>query len=335
MKKCISVFVLLCFPFFRLAAQDTFSICAVDSVTGEVGSAGASCIDASQIPGGVVIISDVHPGVGVVHTQSYWIAANQNYAQSLMTMGLSPQQIIDSLVAHDAGSNPLIRQYGIADMFNGSPRVAAYTGTNCLNYKNHITGTHYAIQGNILLGQQILDSMEARFLNTPGDLACKLMAALQGAKVPGADTRCLTSGNSSKSSFLRVATPADTLGSYSIDINVPQGPAGFEPIDSLQVLFDNIHSCPVGTSEINSATFSAEIFPNPFYDSAVLKLNGVIRNEKYHLDIFNNHGMKIFSGQVIPGEPFTLSRRNISPGINYFRVSSENGSAARGKLVVM
>ena len=39
-------------------SQDTFSICAVDTVTGEVGGAGASCIDNSAIAGGVVIIND-------------------------------------------------------------------------------------------------------------------------------------------------------------------------------------------------------------------------------------------------------------------------------------
>jgi len=50
--------------------QDTFSICAIDTVTGEVGSAGASCIDENAIAGGCIILSDVLPGVGVIHTQA-------------------------------------------------------------------------------------------------------------------------------------------------------------------------------------------------------------------------------------------------------------------------
>jgi len=186
MRRARSVAAVFSFFFSVAQAQDTFSICAVDTVTGQVGSAGASCIDASAIPGGVVIISDVHPGVGVIHTQSYWDANNQFYAATLMNSGHSPQQIIDSVQAHDVANNPAIRQYGVVDLFGGSARAAAFTGVNCFNYKNHIIGPNYAIQGNILLGQHILDSMEARFLNEPGDLACKLMAALQGAKVPGA-----------------------------------------------------------------------------------------------------------------------------------------------------
>ena len=178
-------------------SQDTFSICAVDTITGEVGSAGASCIGAPQLPGGCRILSYVKPGVGVIHTQAYYLAANQNYGITLMNLGLSPQQIVDSLVAHDSQNNPTKRQYGVVDLFEGSARRAAYTGANCDDYKNHITGPNYTIQGNILLGQQILDSMEARFLNSEGELACRLMAALQGAKVIGADTRCLDDGVSS------------------------------------------------------------------------------------------------------------------------------------------
>jgi uncharacterized Ntn-hydrolase superfamily protein len=158
-------------------ATATFSITAVDPVTHEVGSAGASCIS------GAIILSDVHPGVGCVHTQAYWNSQNQQYARSLMNLGYAPQAIIDSLVAHDAGGNPTIRQYGIVDLVGGG-RSAAYTGVNCTDYRGHILGPTYSIQGNILLGPEILEGMEQAFLNTPGTLADKLMAALQAAKVP-------------------------------------------------------------------------------------------------------------------------------------------------------
>ena len=50
----------------------TFSIVAVDTTTGEVGSAGGSCI------AGSIIISDVHPGIGAIHTQSYYLPSNQS-----------------------------------------------------------------------------------------------------------------------------------------------------------------------------------------------------------------------------------------------------------------
>ena len=147
--------------------QDTFSIVAVDSVTGEIGSAGASCVGSSTYyPHGAAVLSDVIPGIGAIHTQASYLPGNQQYAHELMMQGLPPQQIIDSLIAHDAGNNPNPRQYGIVDYNNGHPRAASYTGSTCQNYKNDTNNIYYSIQGNILLGQLVIDSMQARFLNT-------------------------------------------------------------------------------------------------------------------------------------------------------------------------
>ncbi|MDP2235488.1 MAG: DUF1028 domain-containing protein [Bacteroidales bacterium] len=233
------LFILIVLSGGSLFAQDTFSIVAVDTVTGQLGSAGASCIDATAIAGGAKIISDILPGRGAIHTQSYWLSANQVNARNRMLAGDSPQQIIDWLVANDVQNQPGRRQYGIVDMDeNGNPRSAAYTGATSMNWKGHITGRNYAIQGNILLSQAIIDSMEARFNATEGMLSDKLMAALQGANVPGADSRCLNEGVSSLSAFIRVANSNDVAGNFFLDLNVPQTPYGVEPIDSLQVLYD-------------------------------------------------------------------------------------------------
>ncbi|MCB0804491.1 MAG: DUF1028 domain-containing protein, partial [Bacteroidales bacterium] len=139
MKNIIPLFLSI-IGFVSLQAQDTFSIVAVDTVTGEIGSAGASCIGAPQIPQGCYILSDVLPGIGAIHTQAYYTAGNQSYAHSLMELEVSPEQMIDSLVEHDSGNNPTIRQYGIVDFYTGSPRTAGYSGVNCDDYKNHIVG---------------------------------------------------------------------------------------------------------------------------------------------------------------------------------------------------
>jgi len=212
-------------------AVATFSIVAVDPVTQEVGSAGASCI------AGSIIISDVHPGLGVIHTQAWWRAQNQNYARTLMNQDHSPEAIIDSLVANDAQGNPTIRQYGIVDLVGGG-RSAGHTGVNCNDYKNHNLSPTYAIAGNILLGQQILDDMEQAFLTTPGPLADKLMAALQGANVAGADTRCLPN-KPAISAFIRVARPDDVVSSLFLDLNVNDTSSSQNPIDLLQDAYDS------------------------------------------------------------------------------------------------
>tara|TARA_B000000460_G_scaffold225915_1_gene180483 strand:- start:1970 stop:2869 length:900 start_codon:yes stop_codon:yes gene_type:complete len=213
-----------------LVSQDTFSIVAVDTITGEVGSAGASCIQGS------IIISDIHPGVGAIHTQSYWNAINQDSASSLMDQGYAPQDIIDWLVANDAQNDPTIRQYGIIDLIEGG-RSAGYTGENCFDFKGHKLGENYAIQGNILLGQSILDDMEAAFLTQYGTFEEKLMASLMAANVTGADTRCTPYGTPAISAFIRVADPDNSEDSLYMDINVNNAPLTLNPLDSLNVLY--------------------------------------------------------------------------------------------------
>ena len=213
-------------------AFSTFSIVAVDTLNHQVGSAGASCI------GNSVIISDIHPGIGAIHTQSYYMQSNQNYASNLMDLGLPSSNIIGLLVENDIQNNPGIRQYGIVDL-GDSERSAAFTGQNCIDYKGHIIGLNYSIQGNILLGEHILTQMELNFLNTEGTLADKLMSAMQGANIAGADTRCLEDSISSLSSFIRIAHPEDSSDNVFLDLRINNTLNQSDPIDSLQIMYND------------------------------------------------------------------------------------------------
>jgi uncharacterized Ntn-hydrolase superfamily protein len=263
MRLKLFVTVLFLSMLLNITAQDTFSIVAVDTITGEVGSAGASCLDNSAITGGAVIISDIIPGRGAIHTQSYWVSANQINAHNKMLEGLSPAEIIDWLVENDVQNQPQRRQYGIVDFDEeGNARSAAFTGTSCMDWKGHHEGVNYSIQGNILLGQQIIDSMESRFVNTSGTLADKLMAALQGANVVGADSRCTPEGVSSLSAFLRVAKPENDPDSLYLDLNVAETPYGVEPIDELQVLYDEWLNW-VSVNNPDAESKALKLYPNP------------------------------------------------------------------------
>ena len=213
-------------------AHATFSIVAVDTVTKEVGSAGASCT------GGVIDISAMLPGRGGINAQAALVNQNRDNALARMVAGDSPQQIIAWLQANDVGGNAATRQYGIVDLdAQGKPRSAGFTGSSNSSYANHVLGRNFAAQGNILIGQAVLDAMRDRFLATPGPLADKLMAALQGGKRPGADTRCQQRGISSLSAYLRVAKSTDAAGRYSLNLNV-DNIGNREPVDSLQKLYD-------------------------------------------------------------------------------------------------
>jgi uncharacterized Ntn-hydrolase superfamily protein len=324
-----------------LTKADTFSICAVDMTTQQVGSAGASCYNTSP---GCIILSDVHPGLGVIHTQASWLAANQNYAHSLMDLGLSPQQIIDSMVAHDAQNNPGPRQYGIVDMVSGG-RYASYTGSGCTDWKGHLNGPVYSIQGNILLGSRIIDSMKSRYLSTTGMLALKLMAALQGAKVVGADTRCAPNGTSSSSAFIRVAKPNDpAAGPYWLDINVRlTNPLtyGKDPIDSLQTLF-NIWLTTVGLSGFSNNVpkeFSLyQNYPNPFNPSTTIKFD-LAKESTVKLviyDIMGNEVAVLLDNLKFPSGTFeyTFDASNLSSGTYFYKLVSDNYTDAKKITVV-
>lgn len=265
----------LAFLLLTSIAFSTFSIVAVDTNTNEVGSAGGSCI------GNSIIISDIHPGIGVIHTQSYWSPANQNYASTLMNQGYSPQEIIELLEENDVQNNPEIRQYGVVDLYQENnygmlyeyecdeidgaiwygdegdeqlgqcvdptiSRSASFTGSNCLNWKGHTNGIDYAIQGNILLDENVLNSIEQEFVETNGSLDQKLMAALQGGKIPGADSRCIDEGISTLSAFIRVAKFNDLNGEYYMDLNIDNVTSYYnltgtwiDPIDTLQSLYNS------------------------------------------------------------------------------------------------
>jgi len=211
--------------------QATFSIVAVDTVTGAIGGAGASCISGSKI------IDDIIEGVGAVHTQAYYLEANQNNAHALLAEGLTPDSIIAWLAANDAEWTPDYRQYGVVTLA-GPGASAAYTGTSTTPWTGHITGPGYSIQGNILLSQDIVGNMEAAFLNTPGPLEDKLMAVLNAADVAGADTRCTSCNKPAISAFIKVVHIGDGDNPYLYRF-VDNTPCSTNPMDLLRTQFSD------------------------------------------------------------------------------------------------
>lgn len=335
MNKLIAVLSsVLVFYSLNCQGQDTFSIVAVDSITGEVGSAGASCVDLFAFTGlSNDFLGELFPGVGAINTQAAYIAANQANARNRMNAGDTPSEIINWLVANDVGAAPSSRQYGIVRLVGGSPQSAAYTGADCFDYKNHITGRNYAIQGNILLGQQILDSMEARFNAEPGDLACKLMAALQGANVVGADSRCSSNGTSSLFAFIKVAQPTDTFGnpSFLVSVKTPNL-AGIEPIDSLQTLFNQVHNCSIaGISSSNLFSDKITIAPNPFTSQTTISFPAIQKNCSIKIVDVLGRSIKEIS---FTGKELTIEKGELMEGIYFLLISDEKKILANKRIII-
>ncbi len=321
MKKLISILLLLFLFYTNSKAQDTFSIVAVDSVTGEVGSAGASCVDLFQFTGyNIDFLGELFPGKGAINTQAAYDPANQANARNHMNAGDNPTQLIAWLESNDIGDDPTIRQYGIVKLVNGHPQAAAYTGTNCMDYKNHITGRYYSIQGNILLGKQVLDSMEARFIRAHGNLGCKLMAALQGAKMVGADTRCAVNGSSSLFAFVKVSQPNDTFGKPSFIVAVKtRNNANIEPIDSLQKLFNLRHYCaPAGINNQLQVRHNFLICPNPAGDELnIIGSNNLLPQLKYAIKDVS--GKYVSEGILLNQTALDIS--SLKQGIYYLEIN--------------
>lgn len=305
-------------------AQDTFSIVAIDTITGEVGSAGASCVDMSNFPGYTDdFLGELFPGLGAINTQAYYHPTNQSNARDRMNLGDTPSQIIDWLVENDVSGQPQLRQYGIVALVDESPESAAHTGIATDDYKNHVLGPNYSIQGNILLGQEILDSMEYRFLTAEGDLACKLMAAMQGANVVGADTRCSSNGTSSLFAFIKVAQPDDVFGepSFLLSLRTSSGD-NIEPIDSLQTMFDEVHDCfYVGIFDHEEFRNSINIFPNPTSDLIVVESS---LGKPCSIEVYDIYGKSISTSSLV--NETTIDISVLSNGIYILEVSDGNYS---------
>ncbi len=239
MKYCLPfLFTLLV---YNSGAQDTFSIVAVDPATGEVGSAGASCVDLLEYEiEDAGFLGVLIPGLGAINTQSYYDSTNQANATECIRSGMTPQETIQWLEANDVDTLPGLRQYGIAVLQFNSAGTAAYTGSGNMDFKGHINGPTYSIQGNILSSRAVLDSMEVRFNRTNGSLSDKLMAALEGAHMIGADSRCAENGTSSLFAFIKVAQPDDSENEPSLALQVVTAHGdGIEPISELRKIYNN------------------------------------------------------------------------------------------------
>jgi uncharacterized Ntn-hydrolase superfamily protein len=117
-------------------SQDTFSIVAMDPITGEVGSAGASCVDldAFNLPTDD-FLGELFPGLGAINSQAYYIPANQENARARMNEGYTPSEIIEWLINNDVQNQPQFRQYGIVGKVGENIETAAYTGVATDDYK--------------------------------------------------------------------------------------------------------------------------------------------------------------------------------------------------------
>ena len=157
----------------------TYSIVARDTVTGEMGVA----VQSHWFAVGT-IVSWGEAGVGVIATQSFVNPSFGPRGLNLLKQGLSAQQVLDLLIESDEGRD--FRQLAILD---SKGNAAAYTGKKCIDDAGQIVGSNYSVQANMMLNDKVWGAMSNTFENSKGNLADRLLEALDAAQDVGGDIR--------------------------------------------------------------------------------------------------------------------------------------------------
>src|SRR6201991_5060826 len=157
----------------------TYSIVARDPDTGELGVA----VQSHWFSVGP-IVAWAEAGVGAVATQSFVDPSYGKNGLELMRGGKSAPDTLKELLAKDEARE--VRQVAMID---AQGRVDAWTGKNDIQAAGHIVGTNFSVQANLMLNDKIWPAMAKAFESTKGDLADRMLAALDAAQAAGGDIR--------------------------------------------------------------------------------------------------------------------------------------------------
>lgn len=167
----------------RVAARPvaTYSIVARDPKTGELGVA----VQSHWFSVGSVV-PWAEAGVGAVATQSLVDPAYGPLGLDQMRLGRSGPDALKSLLAGDAGRE--VRQVAMID---AQGRVAAHTGAKCIQAAGMVVDPErqFSVQANLMEKDAVWPAMAEAYRNASGDLADRLVAALEAAEKAGGDIR--------------------------------------------------------------------------------------------------------------------------------------------------
>ncbi len=159
----------------------TYSIVARDVRTGEVGVA----VQSHWFSVGSVV-PWAEAGVGAVATQSLVDPAYGPLGLALMRAGRSAPEALRSVLAGDEG-----REMRQVAMIDAQGRVAAHTGRRCIAEAGQIVDVEgqFSVQANLMANDTVWPAMAGAFRGAEGDLADRMLAALEAAESAGGDIR--------------------------------------------------------------------------------------------------------------------------------------------------
>jgi len=271
-SRLLTVFFLLATsPGFTEPVIATFSIAAADPETGEVGVAVASRFFSvgSVVPYG-------EGAVGAVATQANADVTYGPRGLVLLARGATPEEIVSILLRNEPADNG--RQFGIV---SADGKSATYTGPGCGPWAGGRAGPNYAVQGNILTGEDVVIAMEAAFLETDGTLADRMYASLIAGHAKGGDSR------GKQSAALIVRKPGTGYGGKNdraIDIRVDDHEEPFKELGRLLNYAQMNYAWNEAWTAFVDKNYSAALAPmeraarlapdvaEVFYDLAVIRL---------------------------------------------------------------
>lgn len=161
----------------------TYSIVAKDPDSGEFGVA----VQTHQMTVGN-FVPWLEAGVGALATQALGNIRFGPMGLALLRQGIPAVRVVDGLVATD--EEAIHRQLALVD---SEGRVAAWTGEGCIEHAAHYTGDGYAVQANMMTKATVVDAMAGAYEGAAGDLAIRMMKALEAAQVEEGDIRGMQS----------------------------------------------------------------------------------------------------------------------------------------------
>ncbi len=219
-------------------ARATFSIVAYDSVTQEVGVA----VQSKYFSVGTAVPWAL-AGAGAIATQASVNVSLGPKALALLKTGMPASEVLKALAATDSLWGG--RQVGIVDARGGA---ASWTGTRALDWAGGETGSGFACQGNILAGPAVVADMAKAFRETPGELAERMIAALEAGQAAGGDKR------GQQSAALLIARPSAGNPEYNeryIDLRVEDHKTPIRELRRVWQIFQGFH---LANAHLNYAT---------------------------------------------------------------------------------
>jgi uncharacterized Ntn-hydrolase superfamily protein len=207
---------------FSVRHPSTFSTVARDPTNGDLG-----IIVQSKFPAVGAIVPWAKAEIGAIVTQAWANSSYGPHGLGLISHGKSAPETLKILIEND--DKPEHRQVGIVD---SKGRVATHTGEECMDWAGHIIGKEYSCQGNILVGEGVVNSMAEAFETTDSDLIDRLFASLKAGQAEGGDKRGMQSA-----AILVVRKGGGYEGGNDryVDVRVDEHQS---PIEELERIFD-------------------------------------------------------------------------------------------------